>query len=76
MPPLDGSLLHLVFEDFLKINRENSILIKILQEWVLYMKTYVYTVIPRLRVNLLTNFSANEDFFAIFLDSANEYGFR
>jgi len=34
------------------------------------------TVIPRLRVNLLTNFSANEDFFRSFSDSANEYGFR
>jgi len=26
-------------------------------------------------VTLLTNFSANEDFFRCFSDSANEYGF-
>jgi len=30
-----------------------------------------HTVLPR----LLTNFSANEVFFSLFLDSANEYGF-
>jgi hypothetical protein len=33
------------------------------------------TVITRVTSDLQTNFSANEDFFAVFLDSANEYGF-
>ena len=39
------------------------------------------TVMPRLtsdpanELTLLTNFSASEDIFSLFLDSANEYGF-
>jgi len=33
------------------------------------------TVIPRLTSDPAKNFSANEDFFRCFLDSANEYGF-
>jgi len=35
-----------------------------------YISKRTITVIPR-----LTNFSANEDFFRCFSDSANEYGF-